>query len=105
MVGDLFVALSMSISLILDDSQNWKFQLGEHFTADGVAGLLILLGFFTLPFILSAVWAARSTRTVGTKPPLIPSKEEGYRDSEPDSKNTNGFRFSDSASEVWLECR
>jgi hypothetical protein len=97
MVGDLFMALSMSVSLVLDDSQNWKFQLGEHFTAAGVAGLLILLCLFTLPFIASAIWAA-SARTDGTKPPLIPSKDEGHRDSEQDGKNANGFRFSEATS-------
>jgi hypothetical protein len=95
MVGDLFMALSMSVSLVLDDSENWKFQLGEHFTADGVAGLLILLCLFTLPFIASAIWAGRRTRTDGTKPPLIPSKDEGHGDSEQDGKNANGFRFSE----------
>jgi hypothetical protein len=96
MVGDLFVALSITVSLVVDDSQNWKFQLGEHFTAAGVEGLLILLCLFTLPFIASAIWAARSTRTDGTTPPPIPSKEEAHRDSKQDDKNTNCFRFSES---------
>ena len=97
MVGDLFVALSLSLSLILD-SQNWKFQLGEHFTADGIVGLLMLLCLFTLPFIASAIWAATSTRTDGTKPPLIPSKEEVHIDSEQDGKDANRFRFSEATS-------
>ena len=87
MVGDLFVALSISLSLALDDSQNWTFQLGEHFTAAGVAGLLILICLFTLPFIASAIWAATSTRTDGPKPPLIPSKDEAHRESEQDDTN------------------
>jgi len=50
MIGDFFLALSLAISIVLDDSQNWKFQLGENFTAEGLTGLIILLGFFTLPF-------------------------------------------------------
>ena len=96
MVGDLFFAVSMSIALVLDDAQNWKFQLGEHFTLDGIAGLLVLLCLFTLPFIASAIWAARTTRTGGTKPPLIPSEEAAHRNPDQGGKDRNGFRFSES---------
>jgi hypothetical protein len=96
MVGDLFFALSLGASILLDDSQNWDFQLGEHFTASGVAGLLILLCFFTLPFIVSAIWAASRTRTGGTAPPLASNPEEERRGSEKDGKNTDGFRYSES---------
>src|SRR5215217_3370432 len=35
MIGDLVFALGVGASLLLDDS--WKFQLGENFTADGLA--------------------------------------------------------------------
>src|SRR6185369_3360013 len=66
MLGDLFLGLSMCASLVLDDSQNWKFQLGEQFTAAGVTGLLILLCLFTLPFFVSAIWAATRIRTNGS---------------------------------------
>lgn len=98
MVGDLVIALSMGISILLDDSQNWKFQLGEHFTATGIAGLLILLGFFTLPFIASAIWAASRTRTDGTTPPPLASDtHEERRGPEKDGKDTNGFRYSESS--------
>jgi hypothetical protein len=96
MVGDLFMALSMGVSIFLDDSQNWKFQLGEHFTADGVAGLLILLCFFTLPFIASAIWAASRTQTGGTAPPLASNPQEGLGGSVEEGNNTNGFRYSES---------
>jgi len=96
MVGDLFFALSMGVSILLDDSRNWRFQLGEHFTATGVAGLLILLCFFTLPFIASAIWAARRTRAGGTTPPLASNAQEGRRAAEKDDRNTNGFRYSES---------
>src|SRR5688572_1962491 len=96
MVGDLFFALSMGVSILLDGSRNWRFQLGEHFTATGVAGLLILLCFFTLPFIASAIWAARRTRAGGTTPPLASNAQEGRRGSEKDDRNTNGFRYSES---------
>ena len=96
MIGDLFFALSMGLSILLDDSQNWKFQLGENFTATGVWGLLILLGFFTLPFIASALWAARRTRTGGTPPPLVADSEKEHGTSEKEDKNPNGFRYSES---------
>lgn len=94
MVGDLFLAMSMGISILLDRSQNWKFQLGEHFTATGVAGLLMLLCFFTLPFIASAIWAARRTQAGGTAPPLASNTHEER--AEEGDKNTNGFRYSES---------
>src|SRR6266850_8351821 len=38
MVGDLFFALSMGVSILLDDPKNWTFQLGEHFTATRISG-------------------------------------------------------------------
>lgn len=96
MVGDLFFAFSMGVSILLDNSQNWKFQLGENFTATGVFGLMILLCFFTLPFILSAVWAARRTGPSGTAPPLESNTQEENRRSEKDGKNTNSFPYSES---------
>lgn len=95
MVGDLFFAFSMGISIVLDDSQNWKFQLGENFTATGVAGLFILLSFFTLPFIASAIWAAKRTRADGKKPPIASNTQEERGGSEEDGRNTNGFRYSE----------
>ena len=96
MMGDLFFASSMGVSILLDDSQNWKFQLGEHFTATGVAGLLILLGFFTLPFIASAIWAAGQTRAGGTRPPITSNSQEERGGSQKNPKNTDGFRYSES---------
>lgn len=95
MVGDLFFALSLGISIILDGPQNWTFQLGENFTATGVAGLSILLCFFTLPFIVSAIWAASRTRTGGTAPPLAANAEGKRRGSEKEDRNTDGFRYSE----------
>lgn len=95
MIGDLFFALSMGLSILLDDSQNWKFQLGENFTATGVWGLLILLGLFTLPFIASALWAARRTQAGGTPPPVSDSQKE-HKPLEKNDKNPNGFRYSES---------
>jgi len=96
MVGDLFFALGIGVSILLDDPRGWKFQLGEHFTAVGVAGLLILLCLFTLPFIASATWAASRTRAGGKTPPIAPEAREGGGGAEEDGKNINGFRYSES---------
>ena len=96
MVGDLFFALSMGVSIVLDRSQDWRFQLGEHFTATGVTGLLILLSFFTLPFIASAIWAAGRTRAGGPAPPVASKEREGHGGSEKEGRDTNGFRYSES---------
>jgi hypothetical protein len=96
MVGDLFLALSMGVAILLDDSQSWKFQLGEHFAVTGVAGLLVLLGFFTLPFIASAVWAASRAKAGGTAPPLASRTQVERGGPEKDSKSSNGFRYSES---------
>ena len=98
MVGDFFLALSMGISLALDDAQNWKFQLGENFTAEGLTGLIILLGFFTFPFIASAIWAATRTRAGGTKPPLAANTQA--RSAEKEDRNTDGFRLQASPSDA-----
>ena len=96
MVGDLFFALSMGVALILDDAQNWKFQLGEHFTATGAAGLLILLGFFTLPFAASAIWAAMRAQTGSAAPPLASDAQEKRGDSDKDGERRNGLRYCES---------
>jgi hypothetical protein len=96
LAGDLFFALSMGVSILLDGSRNWKFQLGEHFTATGAAGLLILLCLFTLPFIASAVWAAGRTRAGGTAPPPASNAREGRESAKQGGKNTNSYRYAES---------
>ena len=70
MIGDLIVGLNMGIAIILDRSDNWKFELGEHFTATGVLGLSILLGLITVPFFVCAIWAAKRIRGGRTPRPL-----------------------------------
>jgi hypothetical protein len=94
MVGDFFFSVSMGISILLDDPQNWKFQLGEFFTASGRAGLLILLGLLTAPFLVSGIWAAMRTQAGGTAPPLASNKHE-REDSEKEGERTNSFRYSE----------
>lgn len=94
MVGDFFFSLSMGITILFDDSQNWKFQLGEYFTATGGAGLMILLGLFTGPFLISGIWAAMRTQAGGTAPPLA-SNQHDSGSSEKERERTNGFRYSE----------
>ncbi len=96
LVGDLFFALSMGLSIVLDRSENWKFQLGEHFTATGVAGLLILLCFVTAPFIASAIWAAGRTQAGGTAPPIASDIYQEQSDSEKESQVPKDFRYAES---------
>jgi hypothetical protein len=96
MVGDILFAASISVSTLLDDPRNWTFQLGEHFTAAGASGLLILLCLFTLPFIASAIWAAGRTRSGGAAPPVASNAREARGASEKDGENGNGFRYSES---------
>ncbi|MFN2510595.1 MAG: hypothetical protein ABR568_04030 [Pyrinomonadaceae bacterium] len=95
MVGDLLFALSMGLSTFLDDPENWKFQMGEYLNVTGVPGLLILLGFFTLPFIASAIWAANRTQANGTAPPLASNTQDEHGSSEKDGRSTDGFRYSE----------
>jgi len=96
MVGDLFFATSMGLALILDNSQNWTFQLGEYVSVTGIWGLIILLGFFTLPFVVSAIWAARRIRAGGPMNPALSNEEEHDGRPEDHGKGTNSFRYSES---------
>ena len=95
MVGDLFFALSLIITILLDGSGNWKFQLGEHFTADGIFGLLILLGPITLPFIASGIWAAYRTRVNGPTTPLAANSDVKREGAVNEDKKSDSFRYSE----------
>ena len=89
--GDIFLALNMGASLVLDEARDWTFQLGEYVTISGVAGLSILLFFFTGPFVASAIWAiARS----GSGPTPSAQRPEGETNL-PDQGNRRpeDFRF------------
>ncbi len=100
LVGDLFFALSLGVTILLDDPQNWKFQLGEHLTVTGVAGLFIILSFFTLPFIASAIWAASRTQANGTSPPLASGTEPERQGSENNGGNIDGLRYCEATSKT-----
>jgi hypothetical protein len=93
-VGDLLFGLSIGMLILLAGQGDWKFQLGEHFSVSGVPGLFVLLSFFTLPFIVSALWAMKRVSVDGTMPPQANNSEEKRLDSEEDSHSINDFRYS-----------
>ena len=80
----------MGGSLVLDPAKDWTFQLGEYLTISGVPGLIILLFFFTGPFVASAIWAIRSTGTGGTTRPFAQDTESKASEN---TKKVNGFRL------------
>jgi len=84
-LGDGLWALNIGASILI--SRDWTFQLGEFLTIDGVPGLLVLWGLFTLPFAVSAVWAVSGVRRAGP-PPAEKSQDLGS-DTTP---STKGFR-------------
>ena len=90
--GDVLLALNMGGSLALDNAQDWTFQLGEYLTIGGVAGLSILLFFFTGPFVASAIWALSQ----GGKGGMMPREEHTAgktRVATEDRKKLEGSRY------------
>jgi hypothetical protein len=92
--GDIFFALNMGGSILLDDAHEWKFQLGEHLSITGVAGLLVLLGFFTVPFVVSAIWAIKRAGSGGTTTPLAHHAQDNHGTLEKKAKKEDGFKYS-----------
>lgn len=93
-VGDILMSLSMAGSFIFGDPNDWKFQLGEHFALNGVPGLLVLLSLFTLPFILSAIWATRRSHPLSPTPLIADTPRPRGDNDKNDSDNS--LRFSES---------
>ena len=63
LAGDVFWALNFGGSLLLGEGlEKSKVQLGETATFTGASALLILLCFYVLPFVLSAIWSGRHIR-------------------------------------------
>jgi hypothetical protein len=63
LAGDMFWALNFGGSMFFgQDAHRWKVQLGETATFTGASALFILLTFYVLPFVLSAIWSARRIR-------------------------------------------
>ena len=94
--GDIFLALNMGGSLLLGHAEDWTFQLGEYLTVTGVAGLVILLFFFTGPFVASAIWAIKRTGSGGTTRPFVQNEEGKNRVAYEETKKVNGFRYIES---------
>ncbi len=99
-VGDILFALNLGGGFLLDlvrrDLTESKIQAGEHFTLTGTVAALIPLLLFALPFVASAIWAARRVHSGGPTPPLAQDTRDERRSSEKDTKDSNGFRFSKS---------
>ncbi len=91
-VGDILSAVNIGGSVVLDDAGDWTFQLGEYVTIGGVAGLMILLLFFTGPFIASAVWAIRRTSSGGGAAPEQ-NTEGKARIADKKPTKVSGFRY------------
>ena len=97
LVGDIFLALNFGGSTLLEgSSDNWRVDFGEGRSITGLGGALILLFLFTFPFLVSAVWAARRSRSNGTAPPLLSDLRQTHHSSDDRSNDTTDFRFSES---------
>jgi hypothetical protein len=90
-VGDILLSLSLGAS-ILQDRAGWKLQFGEHLTIDGYAGATVLLLLFTLPLVLSALWAVRRARFRSTPPPLAVT-EKNHKDSDGIGRGDHNLHF------------
>jgi hypothetical protein len=96
MVGDIFLALNFGGSTLLEGyTDNWRIDFGEGRSITGLAGAFILLLLFTMPFVASAIWAARHSRSNGSMTPLASNLQEERDKSGKNTNDTNGFRFSE----------
>ncbi|HEX8772955.1 MAG TPA: hypothetical protein VF735_05070 [Pyrinomonadaceae bacterium] len=97
-VGDILFALNLGGGFLLDyvrgDLSASKIQGGEFFTLRGTVAALIPLLMFALPFVASAIWAMRRVEPDGTAPPSAQGTQEKGADSEKETKDINGFRYS-----------
>lgn len=97
LIGDLFLALNFGGSTLLEgSSDNWRIDFGEGKSITGFAGALILLVFFTFPFVASAIWAARRSRWIRPSRLLVSDLQEKADDTEDHTSDMNRFRLSES---------
>jgi hypothetical protein len=95
-VGDIFMAVNFGGSTLLEGRvDNWRIELGPGRAITGLAGAFTLLLFFTMPFLLSAIWAATRRHSGGAKPPLAAGQHETRTRVGEDSNRSNGLRFSE----------
>lgn len=92
-VGDTLFALSIGALILLQGESAWTFELGEHVSVTGIAGLMVLLSLFVLPFAASAIWAAK--RSSSNSPPRGNGYEEKRVGSEEEKRNQGGFRYAE----------
>jgi hypothetical protein len=94
-IGDLFLALNFGGSTLLEGrTDNWRIDFGAGKSITGLAGAFTLLLLFTMPFLVSAIWAA-TRRSNGSVPPLTANQEEKLGEREANSNDANRFRFSE----------
>ncbi|HJP91269.1 MAG TPA: hypothetical protein VJ875_04890 [Pyrinomonadaceae bacterium] len=96
LIGDLFLAVNFGGSTLLEGrTDNWRIEFGEGRAISGFAGAAVLLVLFTVPFVASAIWAARNSRANGPAPPLTSGLERDRNKREENTKDDNSFRFSE----------
>ncbi len=94
LIGDIFMALNFGGSTLLEGrADNWRIELGEGTAITGWAGAFTLLLVFTMPFVASAIWAARRSHANGPGAPLAVEQQEKVIK---DGKSTrDGLRFAE----------
>jgi hypothetical protein len=95
-VGDIFMAVNFGGSTLLEGrADNWRIEFGEGKSITGFAGAFVLLLFFTMPFLASAIWAAKRRHSSGPMPPLAIDQQEKHGKAGANSHEINGSRFSE----------
>lgn len=93
LIGDIFLALNFGGSTLLEgSSDNWRIDLGEGRSITGLSSAFVLLLFFTVPFVASAVWAARRSRSNRNAPPVNSDLQQQRDDTEDHTNDINSFR-------------
>ena len=97
-IGDILFALLLGAGFLGDllrgDLTGEQIQFGEHLTLSGPVWALVPVLLFGLPFVASAIWALSRSRSSVGRPPLASNNNEGRKDPEDDTKNTDSFRYS-----------
>ena len=95
-VGDIFLALNFGGSTLLEGrADNWRIEFGAGRSITGLAGAFVLILFFTMPFLASAIWAAKRRHSSGPMAPLAADQQETRSKGAANSDDVNDFRFSE----------
>lgn len=96
LAGDIFMALNFGASTLLEgSSDNWRIDFGEGKSLTGLPSAVILLLVFTLPFAVSAFWAARRSRSSGTPSPLTSDLQQTNQDTGKDENGNDSLHLSE----------